>query len=332
MQPMNLYKRKEYGTWYARIERCRRFPNGKKIALKTTDQKEALAIFRSMKKQWLENRLIELDGSQRISLKDFIKEYTEHPVRKHLAGDTLRLDRLALKSLGDVTGHGAAIKAINQQKINQFIKTCSARKLSNSTINTYLRHIRAALNTAREWEYIEKTPKIKPIKVDKRLPATLSRKEVNKILEYSKRVNHEMWRIITFALWTGCRRQEITNLKWQDVTENTCRIIGKGGKERIVYLLPDALKAMGTKRDIGPVFKRIHKDTVSHQFKALADACNIKAHFHNLRHTAATYMIKNSIPLEIIQKILGHSDIRTTQIYAQIYDDVIEKEMSKLKY
>jgi integrase/recombinase XerD len=43
-------------------------------------------------------------------------------------------------------------------------------------------------------------------------------------------------------------------------------------------------------------------------------------------------MIKNSIPLEMIQKILGHSDISTTQIYAQIYDDVIAKEMSKLKY
>ena len=67
-------------------------------------------------------------------------------------------------------------------------------------------------------------------------------------------------------------------------------------------------------------------------FKDLADACNIKARFYNLRHTAATYMIKNSIPFEIIQKILGHSDIRTTQIYAQVYDDVIQKEMSKLKY
>jgi len=41
---------------------------------------------------------------------------------------------------------------------------------------------------------------------------------------------------------------------------------------------------------------------------------------------------KNSIPLEIIQKILSHSDIRITQIYAQVYDDVIQKEMSKLKY
>ena len=67
-------------------------------------------------------------------------------------------------------------------------------------------------------------------------------------------------------------------------------------------------------------------------FKALADVCKINVRFDNLRHTAATHMIKNSIPLEIIQKILGHSDIRTTQIYAQIYDDVIAKEMSKLKY
>jgi integrase/recombinase XerD len=94
-----------------------------------------------------------------------------------------------------------------------------------------------------------------------------------------------MWRIITFALWTGCRRQEILNLKWQNVSENTCRIIGKGQKERVVYLLQDALKVMDPMRHIGPVFKKMYKDTVSHKFKALADACNIKALFHNLRHT-----------------------------------------------
>jgi len=333
MDFMNLYKREDRGgVYYARIERSKKFTNGKKVSLRTKDRTEARAIFRSMKKQWLENRLADLDGSPRISLKDFIKEYTEHPDRIDLSPNTLRMDRLALKSLADVLGHNAAIKAINAPKIGQFKKTCRGRKLSKSTINTYLRHIKAALNAAREWGFIEKTPKIKPIKVDKRLPITLSRKEVNQILEYSKRENYEMWRIITFALWTGCRRLEILNLKWQDISENTCRIIGKGGKERIVYLLPDTSKALGKKRDIGPVFKRLHKDTVSHQFRALADACSIKAHFHNLRHTAATHMVKNGIPLEVIQKILGHSDIRTTQIYALIYDDVIEKEMSKLKY
>ena len=332
MDFMNLYKRDDRGgVWYARIERSKKFPNGKKVSLRTKDTTEAKAIFRSMKKQWLENRLADLDGSRRIYLKDFIKEYTEHPDRIDLSKDTLRMDRTALKSLGEVVGQGAAIKTINDRKIIQYKKTCKDRKLSKNTINSYLRHIKAAMNTAREWGYIEKTPKIKPVKVIKRLPATLSQKEVNKILKYSKKANREMWRIISFALWTGCRRQEILNLKWQNVTESTCRIIGKG-KERIVYLLPDATKALGKMRDIGPVFKRMHKDTVSHQFKTLADACSIKAHFHNLRHTAATHMVKNGIPLEVIQKILGHSDIRTTQIYALIYDDVIEKEMSKLKY
>jgi len=332
MQPMKLWQRSKHKTWYASFERCKRFPVGKRISLKTKDKKEALSIFKALKKKWLENRLFELDGSRRISIKDFIKEYTDHPDRKNLSENTLRMDRLALNSLGDVIGPNSAIKTINYQKISLFKKTCSARKLAKSTTNTYLRHIKAALNTAREWGYIEKVSKIKPLKVGKHLPATLSREEINKILEYSKKADHEMWRIISFALWTGCRRQEILNLKWQDVSENTCRIIGKGDKERVVYFLPDALKAMGTKRHIGLVFKKMHKDTVSHKFKDLATACNIKSNFHNLRHTAATHMIKNGIPIEIIQKILGHSDIRTTQIYAQIYDDVIAKEMSKLKY
>lgn len=332
MQTMNLWQRPKHKTYYVRYENCKRFPTGKRVSLKTRNKEEATAIFKALEIKWIEKRLTELDESQRISLNNFVIKYTEHPDRKDLTESTLRMDRLALNSLGDVIGKTAAIKTINNHKVELFKKTCSARDLSKSTTNTYLRHIKAALNTAREWGYIEKVPKIKPIKTGKRLPITLSKKEINKILNYSEKENYKMWRIITFALWTGCRRQEILNLKWQDISEKTARITGKGDKERVVYLLPDALKAMGTMRDIGPVFKRMHKDTVSHQFKALADACNIKAHFHNLRHTAATHMIKSGIHIEIIQKILGHSDIRTTQIYAQVYDDVIQKEMSKLKY
>lgn len=50
------------------------------------------------------------------------------------------------------------------------------------------------------------------------------------------------------------------------------------------------------------------------------------------RHTCATYLLKSGVPLEVVQKILGHASIGTTQIYAQVLDDVKKREMAKLKF
>ena len=139
------------------------------------------------------------------------------------------------------------------------------------SINSYLRHLQAAFNTALEWGYIEKPLKIKRVKVPKNLPRILSTKEREAILDHAKETDFEMWRIILFTLWTGCRREEVhdgSNGRTSYLgDEPRCIVRGKGNKERVVPLLPPALDAMGEPKDLGPVFHQFHKDTVSHRFK-----------------------------------------------------------------
>ena len=325
---MNLRKTK-YGTWSVRFSPSESPPNGKYVALGTNDRKEAESLFRVIKKQWHEKQLFELDKGKRILLDDFIKEYIDS--RQDLSPGTLRMDRLALKALGDVVGHRIALRTINIQKINNFKKS-SLGRIKPVSVNTYLRHIKAALNTAGEWGYLKNVPKLKLVKVVKKLPRVLTTDEIDKILDYSEKTDWEMWRIIQFALWTGCRRSEILGLTWQSVSDKHLTVLGKGGKERQIFLLSNAREAMGKKQDIGYVFARLHKDTVSHRFRKIAKECGIKSRFHDLRHTAATFMLQSGIPLEVIQKILGHSDIRTTQIYTQVLDKMMEEEMKKLRY
>ncbi|NNL32135.1 MAG: tyrosine-type recombinase/integrase, partial [Flavobacteriaceae bacterium] len=132
----------------------------------------------------------------------------------------------------------------------------------------------------------------------------------------------------------GCRRAEIARLQWQDVQGDTCRIIGKGDKERVIPLLPKAQEAMGAKKDIGHVFIHwVDLNKYSKKFKVIARACNIKKrHLHNLRHTAGTAMLESGIPIEIVQEMLGHSDLSTTRIYARIRQEKLKKEMKKLSY
>ncbi len=322
---MRLFQHPKYKTWYVEFER------GKTRALRTKDEKKAKEVYRHLEKEWLKGRLLQLDEGKRITLAEFTKEYIKS--RSDLDPDTLRMDSLALRNLADVVGKTTAIKAINAKKIDRFKSACRARGLSPHSINAYLRHIRAAFNQAVEWEYIKKVPRIKSVKVGKHQPRILTKDEINRILDYARKHEFQMWRMISFALWTGTRREEIIILKWQNVTEDSCKIRGKGDKDRTVPLLPGALEAMGESKDIGPVFWQWHKDTVSKKFKKIARMCGIEdIHFHNLRHSAATQMVASGIKLEVIQRILGHSDIRTTQIYAQIYDQVVQDEMKKLRY
>lgn len=327
---MNLRKRGDiYHVWY---ERSAQYPNGKLLSLKTGDKDEAAELFRLLKKAWHESRVIELDHGRQIKLSKLVEEYLKD--RQDLSPDTLRMDDLAIRMLIAVVGDVWA-KSLNDALINKFKAAYKAKGKSNHSVNAYLRHIRAIMRYAYEKGYVKRLIKIKSLKVGKHLPRIITKEEREKILAKARTDNFEMLRIITFALYTGCRRAEIKSLRWQhlDLNANTCRITGKGDRQRTLYLLPEAVAALGEIKAIGPVFFQHHIDFYSKSFKKIAVDCGIKdIHFHNLRHSAATQMVESGIPLEIIQKILGHSDIRTTQIYAQIFDEVVAKQMQKLKY
>lgn len=106
-------------------------------------------------------------------------------------------------------------------------------------------------------------------------------------------------------------------------------MVGKGDKERSFYLLPQALP---DRKDIGKIFRYSHVSTLSNYFRdKIVYPLELNVRFHDLRHTAATTMLANGIDLEMVQKILGHTDIRTTQLYADVLQENIEKQMQRMK-
>ncbi len=165
--------------------------------------------------------------------------------------------------------------------------------------------------------------KIAPVRI-------ISPDDITKILEYSIKHQPEMNRIITFVLFTGCRRDEVVKARYEHIQDDIVTVYGKGNKIRKVPLLPQA-KSVLKNQAIGKIFNFAHS-TISAYFKIIANTCGIDARFHDLRHTAATQMLKNGIKLEVIQKILGHADISTTQIYAKVLEESIIEEMKKLSY
>lgn len=183
------------------------------------------------------------------------------------------------------------------------------------------------------------TENIVTLKLTKKLPSVLSIDEINKILDIQTYDNYSIRNKAMLELMyaTGLRVSELINLKIYDIdiTDSLVRTMGKGSKERIVPIGEIATKALNEylkvrssffKKEINDdLFLNNHGKKMTRQglfkiIKKIAKEKNIKKEIspHTLRHSFATHMINNGADLKIIQELLGHSDISTTQIYTHI--------------
>lgn len=141
--------------------------------------------------------------------------------------------------------------------------------------------------------------------------------------------------ILTLFLNCGLRISELIGLNVTDVRGNQLRVLGKGNKERILYLneacisaLEDYLSVRGTVGILEPnaLFisqrrKRISKAAVEKLVKKYLTAAGLDStQFspHKLRHTAATLMLQNGVDVRTLQEVLGHENLNTTQIYTHV--------------
>lgn len=306
------------------------------IGQHVTNRDVAEKLFNEIKKKQLYKKIAQLDSKNSLTISAFIETYTTDPTRTRKNGEgisphTIRADKLAFRLLQEAIGD-LDVHAINENEIKDFMKTTSCR-VKPASLNNYLSHIRAGLNWAKDEGLLKKVPRIKLINLKKGLPRAISVDDLPALYEKAKEMRPEMEHIIRFALYTGARRHEIILAQWEhiDWKNQTIRILGKGNKERIIPLLPDAVRGK-QRQDEGPLFSYSHESTISNYFRIITRACGIKARFHDLRHTAATQMLQTGIPLEVVRDILGHSDIKTTQIYAKVLANRMKQEMLKLKY
>jgi len=181
---------------------------------------------------------------------------------------------------------------------------------------------------------IEKIPNLKR---DKKLPIILSKKEIENMIISTKNFGHRTMIILMYS--SGMRASEIINLKWPDIDFNRNIIhikLAKGNKDRIVMLSPKIKKNL-IRLDIekkGHVFKTNRNNkyslrTIELIVKKAAEKAGIKKKVtpHSLRHSFATHLLEHGIDTRYIQKLLGHSNVRTTMVYT----NVSKRDISKIK-
>jgi len=320
---MRLYKRKS-GIWYAEFSR------GKARSLGTRDEKEAHAIYKELKREFLRGKLFDLDNVSRMVLTEFEKIYLN--TRLDLSKWSCKKDALTFRLLRDALGD-IPLVTLNETKINEFKNVCLARNAKPVTVNGYLRHLKAALHFAYGNNFIKKIPHIKMLRTGKELPRVLHPEQITLIFDHIRDCDFELWRYCNFLLWTGTRRNEALGVRGEDIKDGSCTVTGKGQKTRRVPIVHELLGILAPLPDIGSIFRfSYHPDTVSKKYHNYAKAVGIDTRLHDLRHSAATYMLKSGIPLQVVKEILGHSQISTTMIYTHVLDDIKQTEMKKLKF
>jgi len=181
---------------------------------------------------------------------------------------------------------------------------------------------------------------VKP-KKNKILPDILTIEEIRKLIEATINPKHKL--IIKLLYGTGLRVSEIVNLKKQDInfSESLIKInLGKGKKDRFVKLPDSVLEELKNFSRIGDskfLFEsqrggKLTSKTIQLILSKNAKKAGIKKRVypHLLRHGFATHLLEQGTDLRIIQKLLGHSSIKTTQIYTQISQASIKNIKSPL--
>ena len=299
-----------------------------------------------------ENQLVILDETLRNVLKDFdlVEAKCEFDVNQSQENSILLMNFLASKHVECCSErtimyyHSTIDKMLNvvNKKI-EFISTDDLRKYladykdNNNASKTTIDNVRRVLSSFFSWledeDYILKNPvrRIRKIKTKKVVKEVISDENFEILRDSCSNVRDLA--MIELLASTGIRVGELVNLNIDDVlfNERECVVLGKGDSERIVYF--DAktkihlLKYLENRTDNNPAlfvsfkkpYKRLGINGVERRIRELGNGANIKkVHPHKFRRTMATNAIDKGMPIEQVQKLLGHVQIDTTMQYAMV--------------
>jgi len=233
---------------------------------------------------------------------------------------------------------------LNKAQLQGFMIHLRERGISAISANTYARAINSFLSWLFENDYLKEHLRIKKLKEEEKVMPTYSRKDLEAFLSWKPKRWYEkrMYALICTLIDTGARIDiELLDLRRGDIDFDNLliRLMGKGGKERLVPMSLDLRKILfnwlkthnhefvfPTKKG----YRQSHRNLLR-DFYELCDQLGIKSarnSFHTFRHTFATEYLRNGGGELYLQKTLGHTTLSTTRKYAQITaQDLVEKHM-----
>lgn len=238
---------------------------------------------------------------------------------------------------------------VTLEDLRSCIGSLSKRKYSAASINRFIAAVRGLFGYCKKFRYISANPalELKTIKLPKHLPRFMTEGEVDELCNAPEK-NEILWEARDHALFemmysSGCRVGELASLKMQDFSDGymSAIVTGKGRKDRRVYFEKDAVEALkqylseravkfplagqGKVKQVDNVFVNQHGTPLTthgiwYVVSKYSGVEGTNRHMspHAFRHTFATTMLSEGADVRVVQEMLGHASISTTQRYTHI--------------
>ena len=266
---------------------------------------------------------------------EIISQYLEYlELEKGLAQNTIDAYR---RDLYDFAQNIDSIHNIDRAKINLYIRNLKEQNLTSTTITRKIASLRGFFKWTASMNILSKNPAstLEQPKIPQKLPKVLTIKEVEDILNKDITITG----LVIFELLYSCglRVSELVNLKINDIDIHSkyVRCFGKGSKERIIPIGSNAIESIkkylpqrellqkkyntnSKKLLLNDKGRYLNRQDIYNFIRSIGKSINKHITPHTIRHSFATHLLENGADLRVVQELLGHSDVSTTQLYTHI--------------
>ena len=331
-----IYKRSK--VWYLDY-----YDNGFRVQKRASQDKKTAE--RLLAEVELKRDRGELTFLKNIPVDRYIDEYLEYS-KANKTFPSYQRDMITLKKHLLPFLENYKIKTIQRigAALLEKYQTARLKKVKPTTVNKEFTTIKHFFNKAIEKNYLRTNPArgIKALKSQQKFPRYLSKEEIQKLLNAASGDMKDM--LYTF-LNTGMRRGELTNLQWKDVRLKSHIIIiqehTKNKRPRFIPVNDSLLETLQrrlksqTSPYVFPTKSGKAKDghSLLRDIKLVYKRAGITgAGIHTFRHTFASHLVMAGVDLATVRELLGHSDIKTTMIYAHLAPEHLRHATEKLRF
>jgi site-specific recombinase XerD len=310
------------------------------ISTGTSDKRLAMLVLKDIEGKIVRGTfMIEEYEQKDIRLKAFVDEYFNR-IRGTKKESTLKIEDNYSGKLIKIIGN-VYVRSVDR-KVAEYWRSKLLETVGPVTFNIELRFMKMLFKKAMEYGYASENPfkSLKQLKVQEKRTYMYS----NEIKRFFERLDENIQRasnkkrkmfhfkfklLCEVLLNTGMRREEAVGLTYEQIDFNRNILVVEKSKGKKTREIPMTQRVREIFKELGPpLFQGLTSVRASHKFGDVAKSIGLKnMKLHSLRHTFATMLITMGYDIKVVKDLLGHEDIRVTEIYAKVGSKITQSAM-----